>query len=46
VKRLRKARGRAWLKAESPHYPDIELGEGTDCVVLTVVTSSIHRFRN
>jgi len=34
-----------WLKAESPHYPDIELGEGTDCVVLAVVISFIHRFR-
>jgi len=45
VKRLRKARDRVWRQAESPHHPDFEVGEGTDCVVLAVVTSSIRRFR-
>lgn len=45
VKRLRKQKGRAWLVAESPHYPDIELCEGTECTVLAVVTSAIHQFR-
>lgn len=45
VKRLRKLKGRVCLVAENPHYPDITLGEGTDCTILAVVTSAIHQFR-
>lgn len=41
MKRLRLRRGRVWLEAENPNYPDIPITEGTEFEIWGVVPKAV-----
>jgi DNA polymerase V len=43
VKRLQHLKGKVWLKAENPSYPNIELQEGQELEIWGVVSHVVHR---
>jgi len=45
VKRLVYRRGKPWLQASNPAYPDIQITEDMEAIIWGVVTSAIHQFR-